>query len=280
MRPHQWVKNTFVLAPLVFSRNLTSRWHVQRALLSLLLFCVVSGAVYILNDLCDRESDRLHPAKAGRPIASGRLSVSHARQALLGLLVLGMVPAGLLNLPFVGVLSAYVLLNLAYSFFLKKVVFLDVVAIGLAFLLRVLGGATAIEVPISTWLIVCTFLLSLYLALGKRKHELLSIRDAHNTREVLGRYNLNHIKLAMAGVALVTAGCYLAYTLDPITAEHVGTGALVVTTPFIAIGLLRFYFLAQRTGVSRSPTEQMVKDPLFVANMLLWGGIVVVLIYA
>jgi decaprenyl-phosphate phosphoribosyltransferase len=280
MRPPQWVKNSFVLAPLVFARKLTSPEHVGRALLAAVLFCAASGAVYLINDLADRERDRAHPSKRTRPIASGRLSARTAKAWSAGLLVGSLAVGMLLDWRFAAVLSAYFALNVAYSASLKHVAFIDVSVIALGFLCRVWAGALAIRVPISVWLVVCTFLLSLYLGLGKRKHELVAVANGGATRRVLDSYQLNHLKGAMLLSALATAAGYAAYTFDPATAAEFGTRWLPVTIPFIAVGLLRFYRLTERVGHPESPTEQMVRDRPFILNVLAWGAVVVALIYA
>lgn len=279
MRPHQWVKNTFVLAPLVFAQKLGHGPLVLRALLAAALFCAVSGAVYLMNDLADRERDRRHPVKKDRPIASGRLSEDVARRWTVGLLL----ASGLLGLwvgPwFLAAMGAYFLVNLGYSLHLKHVPFLDVSVIASGFLLRVVSGAVAIAVPISAWLLVCTFLLSLYLALGKRKHELLALGNRTATRRVLNSYRVDHVKLAMLATAVATTAAYAGYTLDPATATQFRTELLPLTVPFIVIGLYRFFRLTQRSGHLESPTEQMVRDGPFLANVMAWGIVVLVLIY-
>jgi decaprenyl-phosphate phosphoribosyltransferase len=280
MRPHQWVKNTFVLAPLVFAQRLGEPPLVLRALIAATLFCAVSGAVYLMNDLADRERDRAHPSKQRRPIASGVLPVAVARRWVAALLLVSAVLGLWLDPWFFAALGAYFAINLGYSLWAKHVVFLDVSVIASGFLLRVLSGAVAIDVPISAWLLICTFLLSLYLALGKRKHELLALGNGTSTRRVLNSYRVDHVKVAMLGTALLTTGAYTAYTLDPATAAQFGTHLLPITVPFILYGLLRFFRLTQRSGHPESPTEQMIRDPRFLVNVLGWVVVVLVLIYS
>lgn len=278
MRPHQWVKNSFVLAPLVFSQNLSNVDLVWRSALAVLLFCLASGAVYVINDLADVERDRAHPIKRFRPIPSGRLPLKAAKFAAVGLVV-GSTGLSLLLEPWLAaILAGYMVLNLWYSFQLKHVVFLDVTAIATGFLLRVLAGGIAIDVPISVWLIVCTFLLSLYLALGKRKHEILAMGAGQKSRKVLEQYKLDHVRWAMWVASSVTAVCYLAYTLDPATIDTFETHLLPITVPFIGVGLWRFYRLTQSPEFG-SPTELMLKDRPFIANILVWGVVTLALIY-
>src|SRR5690606_7492090 len=172
MRPHQWVKNAFVLAPVVFSLNIDSPDLLVKALLATLAFCFISGAVYLLNDIADVEADRAHPVKRARPIASGQVPINVARFACAALCVVSLAGLYAISPAAAGVAFGYFVVNLAYSLRLKHTAFVDVTIIALGFLLRILAGSLAIAVPVSTWLVSCTFLLALYLALGKRRHEL------------------------------------------------------------------------------------------------------------
>lgn len=243
-----------------------------------MLFCAVSGGVYLINDLFDIERDRAHPVKRLRPIASGQLPVGAAKLSALGL-ILGAVGLGSLLSPlFAGVLASYAVLNLLYSIVLKHVVFLDVTVIATGFLLRVLGGALVIAVPISAWLIVCTFLLSLYLALGKRMHELLTV-GAKPSRKVLENYVREHVRTAMFTAAAVTTCSYAGYTIDPATVAQFDTHWLPVTVPLIGLGLFRFYRLVQSPDLG-SPTELMLRDMLFLGTVLSWLVTTLALIYA
>jgi decaprenyl-phosphate phosphoribosyltransferase len=280
LRPHQWVKNIFVLAPLVFSKNLLSLQHLLPAVGAMALFCLASGVVYLINDLVDIERDRNHPVKRLRPIASGALSVGAARlaAALLGPGVL--VSGYLVSRPLALVLASYITLNLFYSIVLKHLPYLDVLSIAAGFLLRVLGGALALNVVASVWLLVCTALLACYLGLGKRAHELTSLGDeAGQARSVLERYRLSHVKLVMLVVALATLVAYVLYTISAETQAAFGTGYLAVTCPFTLIGLLRFYQLVTKPLQNASPTDEMLRDLPFIANVALWGLTVLVVIY-
>jgi decaprenyl-phosphate phosphoribosyltransferase len=278
MRPHQWVKNAFVLAPLVFSQNLTSGHLLLRGFGAFVAFCLGSGAIYLLNDLMDRESDREHPVKRERPIASGQLPVGVAKVSVGVALSAGLVIAFVLSPWFALILLGYALMNLAYSTGLKHVAFVDAAIIALGFLLRISGGAVAIGVPVSAWLLVCTFLLSMYLALGKRRHELLTVGAEGGTRKVLQSYRSEHLDIAMWVAALVTASSYTGYTFDTATVEHFETRLLPLTTPFILFGLVRFFVLTQRKDF-HSPTELMIRDKIFVANLVAWALVTTGLIY-
>ncbi|MFT7622695.1 MAG: decaprenyl-phosphate phosphoribosyltransferase [Myxococcota bacterium] len=282
LRPVQWVKNVFVLAPLVFGLRLLDTHSLGVAWITFGLFSLVSGAVYLLNDISDRERDRLHPTKRFRPIASGELPVEVAVVGLFVVLGAGLGGAALINTDVALTMAAYFALNVAYTTQLKTVPFLDVGCIALGFLLRVLAGGLAIDVPVSAWLLACTFLLATLLALGKRKHELMAVvrhGAGPGTRRVLERYRSSHIDLAMRVLALVTVGSYAAYTLSPSTVAHFGTQWLAATIPFVLFGLWRFHSLVQRHGDAQSPTDTMVRDAPFLVNIGAWTVLVCVLIY-
>ena len=279
MRPHQWVKNAFVVAPLVFAEQLTAPMTVGRAFAAFALFSMASGAVYIVNDCFDVEKDRAHPTKRARPIAAGELSVAAAMRIAGGLAVFVLAAGALLAPAFAACAALYLAQNLAYSRKLKHIAWLDVTTIAAGFLLRILAGAFAIDVPVSAWLIACTFLLALYLAMGKRRHELLeSAAESERRRKVLERYTLGQIHAGMFATALMTSAAYTAYTLDTSQGSFHSEG-LRYTVPFIVIGLTRFFMLTGTTERSDSPTERMIKDPLFVGNVLCWGAAILYLIY-
>jgi 4-hydroxybenzoate polyprenyltransferase len=283
LRPHQWVKNLFVAAPLVFAKHLADGEFVLRAVVATLAFCALSGAVYAFNDVRDVEADRAHPTKRHRPVASGALSRRAALilAAVLATAALAVTLAlGWKVLVFAG---AYFVANLLYSLGLKQVAFLDVAFIAGFFLLRVLAGAAAIDVPASRWLLLCTTLLAAFLGLGKRAHELAAAerggRDAASTRAALAGYRPPLIKAAMIILAFATTGAYVLYTLDDRTVHVFGTRALVWTAPFCALGVARFAFLALGKGGEDSPTESMLRDWLFLANLAAWGLAVLAIVY-
>ncbi len=288
LRPEQWVKNLFVLAPLVFSHHLMEPSSLGRAGLGALIFCLISGTVYLMNDVFDVEKDRAHPTKRHRPIASGALPIRLA--AVAGILIgLGaLAGAFALDLWFGGVAVTYLTINVLYSWRLKHVVFLDVVTIALGFLLRTLAGAFVIDVVFSEWLFVCTFLLALYLALGKRLHEVLQAGlDGGKQRKVLERYRADHLRASMLGVAILTVGAYTAYALRfdlsiqsaPVTRAAFESPWLPVTVPFAVVGIGRFFQLVSRAEDPKSPTERMIRDWPFLVNLGLWGAAILVLIY-
>lgn len=277
MRPHQWVKNSFVLAPLVFARQLDAPGQVALALLATGLFCAISSAVYLLNDCADVDRDRAHPVKRHRPIASGAVPVPVARRVSVVLALVALAGGALVSPALAGCLAGYFAMNIAYTFVLKHVGWLDVAVIALGFMVRVLAGAFAIDVAISNWLLLCTFLLALYLGLGKRRHELLTT-DETEQRRSLRHYRPKTVAAAMIGTAIATACAYSAYALSEHAASMFGTALMPATVPFIVVGVGRFYQLTSADDL-RSPTERIVRDAPFVANILGWGALVVYLIY-
>ena len=277
MRPHQWVKNCFVLAPLVFAQQLGDVGQVVRALVAAGLFCAISSAVYLLNDCADVDRDRAHPVKRRRPIASGQVPVTVARRVSVLLALVALIGGAIMSPALAGCLAGYFAMNIAYTFVLKHVGWLDVAVIALGFLVRVLAGAFAISVVISNWLLLCTFLLALYLGLGKRRHELLTT-DETQQRRSLRHYHPRAVAIGMGLTALATAVAYGAYAVSSHAAEMFGTRLMPVTVPFIVFGVARFFMLTGPNDL-RSPTERIVRDVPFVANIVGWGLVVVYLIY-
>ena len=279
VRPQQWVKNVFVAAPLVFSRHLTDPAYVLRAAIAVLAFCMLSGAVYAYNDVRDVEQDRAHPKKKFRPIAAGELSERGAMIAAAILAITALTACVILSPELALYAALYLAQNVAYSIRLKHIAFVDVLVIASGFFLRVLAGAAAIDVPKSPWLLACTALLALFLGLGKRAHELAWAArsgSAHTTRAALSGYRLPVVRYAMLALALITAGAYIAYTIDHRTITFFGTDRLIWSAPFVALGIVRFLFLALWWQKDDSPTEAMLKDPWF---LLLLAGAVGTILY-
>jgi 4-hydroxybenzoate polyprenyltransferase len=280
LRPEQWTKNLVVFAALLFGQQLLDARAVGLATAAFLVFCALSGAVYLVNDVVDREADRRHPIKARRPIASGAMS---PRQGLLSALVLG--AAGLaagawVGAGFFGAAAAYLTLLLLYSGPLKRMVILDVLAIAIGFVLRAVAGALAIDVPISHWLLVCTILLALFLALAKRRQELVMLADgATHHRRILGEYSSYLLDQMIAIVAAATIMGYALYTVSPETVAKFGTDHLLLTLPFPIYGLFRYLYLVHRKQGGGSPAEMLLKDRPLLTCVLLWALAVAVIIY-
>jgi 4-hydroxybenzoate polyprenyltransferase len=278
LRPHQWTKNLLIFAPIGLSKHLFERDAFFRASLAFVLFCGLSGTVYLINDLADIERDRLHPKKRLRPLASGALSVGAARVAalVLGLSCLGL--SALLGRAFLAAALAYLALNLLYTFWLKRVVILDVIAISLGFVLRAVAGAVAISVQFSDWLLVCTLLLALFLALAKRRHELVSL-DGTDHREILAEYSPY---LLDQMISVVTASCLMAYafyTLAPETVEKYRTDRLAWTIPFVLYGIFRYLYLVHGKEEGGSPTDLLLTDRPLLADVALWAAALVAIVY-
>jgi 4-hydroxybenzoate polyprenyltransferase len=280
MRPRQWIKNLLLFAALIFSKNVL---HPQMALTSLkafALFCMLSSGVYLLNDLMDIEKDRNHPRKALRPLPSGRLSPSLAKIACLALLASSLFGSLFINHPFAGISLGYLALQIAYSKWFKERVILDVFSIGAGFFLRVVVGAKAIGVPISSWLLLCTLFLSLFLALGKRRHELIWLGEEATThRGVLREYNVSLLD-QMVGVA--TAGTvisYALYTLSSETIQKFQTENLGYTIPIVLYGIFRYLYLVYQKGEGGHPELLFFDDKSLLAAVLLYGIVVGIVLY-
>lgn len=280
LRPAQWAKNAFVLAPLVFAHRLEDPRLLASAALAFVAFCAASSAVYLVNDLADREQDRQHPVKRLRPIASGALSAAVATGAAALLAGVAALLSVGLGAGFAAALASYFALNLLYTFWLKHIVILDVMSISASFVLRVLGGAAAIAVEVSSWLALCTTFVALFLAFSKRRHELMLLADtAASQRRVLDQYSPTFLDQMINVTTASTVICYALYAVAPETAAKLGTRYLIFTLPLVLYGIFRFlYLLYQRPG-PRNPTEAILRDAPFLANILLWAGLVVALVY-
>src|SRR5688572_8589179 len=280
LRPHQWTKNLVVLAALAFSKHLFDPQPLSRALLAFALFCGLSGTVYLLNDVADVERDRLHPTKRLRPIASGALAVrtAVALAVALGALCVGL--SFLLGPAFAACAAIYLALNLAYSFRLKEVVIVDVLAVSLGFVLRAVAGAVAVDVHISEWLLILTILFALFLTLAKRRAELTSLNQgASDHRKILAEYSPY---LLDQMISVVTASCvtaYAFYTTAADTREKFQTDRLVWTLPFVLYGIFRYLYLVHQKEKGGSPTDVLLTDRPLLVVVALWALAVVLIVY-
>jgi 4-hydroxybenzoate polyprenyltransferase len=279
MRPKQWIKNVFVFAPLVFDVKLTRPHYFLRTLAGFFLLCVVSGVVYLLNDVVDREKDRLHPRKRNRPIAAGRLSVSTAITAAV-LLVLVSLPAAYLLDPIFGlIVLIYLLLQVAYSFVLKRLVIVDVLTIAAGFVLRVAAGVPLVEAErFSPWMYTCMALLALFIGFSKRRHELATLgKEANAHRVNLQEYNL---PLLDQIITIVTAATLVAYSLYTALAENLPPNhAMMLTIPFVLYSLFRYLYLVHVKGLGGEPEEIVLRDRPLQVGVVLWGLSVVLIMY-
>jgi len=279
MRPEQWLKNGFVLAPIVFSGLVGDPEAWLRSLFAVAAFCAASSASYLVNDVIDREADRAHPVKRARPIAAGELSVPFALASAAVLVVLAMAVAMWLGGWFPVILIAYVALVLLYSVLLKQAVFLDVLVVAVGFVLRVVGGAVAINVPVSRWILVVAYLLALYLALGKRRTELVLLGDnAGNHRTVLGQYTLPMVDSAISVVLGATVLAYALYTVAPDTVAKVGSEGLLATFPIVLYGLFRYLYLLHKHELGGSPTKALMTDRPLLVCVVIWFAVAAIVI--
>ncbi len=283
LRPHQWVKNLFVAAPLVFAKHLGDEGYLLRAALAVVAFCMLSGAVYAFNDVRDVEADRAHPRKRSRPIAAGALSERAGIGLAIGLAVAALALAAALSPATAAWAAGYLAINVAYSLALKHVAFVDVLIIAAGFIARVAAGGAAIAVTPSPWLLLCTGLLATFLGLGKRAHELTLAhrdgRDATATRAALAGYRLGVVRVAMVVLGLATGVAYLLYTVDHHTVGFFGTDQLPWSAPFCLLGLGRFAWLTLGRPGKDSPTDAMLRDPPFLLNLAAWAVTILVIVY-
>ncbi len=283
LRPGQWTKNLFVFAGLVFGRKLLDGPSVVAALLGFACFCLLSSGIYILNDIRDRNEDQLHPRKRHRPVASGAIPVPAARLAALLLLVAGLGGALALDTGFALAAACYVGLQAAYTFLLKQVTLVDVIVIGLGFVLRAVAGTVLVHVDLSHWLVLCTFTLCLFMGFSKRRCELTDLaenggRDAAAHRRTLAEYTpelLNHMTTLTAGIAVVS---FMLYATDKRTLDVFGTNYLVYTLPLVVYAIFRFALLVEHGRVD-GPTAVLLRDRPFQVALLLWTVAALIIVY-
>jgi len=280
LRPRQWPKNLLVFAGLVFSLNLFNLTDLLRALAGFVVFCLLSGGVYLVNDLADVEKDRLHPLKRLRPIASGRLGVGAAKTAAVVVGVIGLAGSFALDWRFGLVGSAYFLLELAYSFRLKHLVVLDVMTVAAGFALRAVAGTVLVHVTLSSWLFVCTILFALFISLAKRRHELITLANGGaGHRAVLENYSETLLDQMMAVATSSSVIAYCLYTIAPETIAKFGTHNLMLTVPFVLYGVYRYLYLVYRKEMGGAPEQALLSDFPLLVDVLLWMASVVAVIY-
>jgi len=267
MRPHQWVKNLFIFAPLLFARKLLDPSAIGLSLLAFLVYCLMCSALYMVNDWLDAVSDRAHPEKRFRPIASGALPATVALIGAAALLMIALSFATLIGTRFLLVAIVYCLLMIGYCVAFKRIMILDSMVISAGFVLRVIGGAIAVGVMASHWLIVCAFLLALFLAFTKRRQELLLLSDgAAGHRRVLGEYSVEYLDQVNNILIAASIVCYALYTVAPDTVARFATDNLIYGTVFVMYGLLRYMALTRDPLKGSNPSKMLLKDkPLMLA---------------
>ena len=280
LRPQQWIKNFFVFAPLIFSEKAFDPNLFLRAGMAFAIFCLLSGSLYILNDLKDIEEDKHHPIKCRRPLASGRLGKKQALAAFIVFSTAGFVLACLVNEYFCVMALIYFLLQVLYSAWLKNVVILDVFIIAAGFFIRVIAGALAIEVYITPWLLICTILLALFLALSKRRHELVLLeQDASHHRPILKEYSPYLLDQMISVVTASTVIAYCLYTISEETISKFGTRYLIFTVPFVLYGIFRYLYLVHQKTEGGNPEVLVLKDRPLLLDIFLWILSAVLIIY-
>ena len=280
IRPKQWIKNTVVFAALIFAKQLFVLPSLFLSFCAFCLFCLLTGSVYLFNDIMDVEEDRQHPSKKNRPIASGELSIKTAIVAALIMGIFAVVASFYLSPQFGLVIICYWLVNFAYSKYLKHVVIIDVMVIALGFVLRAVGGAVVINVEISSWLIICTTLLALFLGFGKRRHELVLMKDnAKEHRRILEEYSPYFLDQIIAVLTASIVVTYALYTMSARVVAKLQTSHLNLTIPFVLYGIFRYLYLIHQKNRGGNPTTVLFTDKPLLINTGLWFITVCIILY-
>ncbi|HHW57159.1 MAG TPA: decaprenyl-phosphate phosphoribosyltransferase [Clostridia bacterium] len=275
MRPKQWIKNVFVLAALVFSRKMLDALSFERALAGFLLFCAVSSSVYIINDIADIEKDKLHPKKRLRPLPSGSVTKKEAIVLFIILLLISLIFSFMLDINFGIIVLLYLIVNLAYSFYFKNIIIIDVMIIAIGFVLRVIAGAVVIDVPSSPWLLLCTLLLSLFLAITKRKSEVILLEDsAKEHRDVFDKYS---VELLNNMLSIVTSSTIIAYSLYTFYSDK--GYLMMITILFVIYGIFRYQYISDKKNLGGNPEQAFFEDKPFLINGILYAITVILILY-
>ncbi|PWB72310.1 decaprenyl-phosphate phosphoribosyltransferase [candidate division GN15 bacterium] len=279
-RPAQWVKNSVVLAALVFAGAIRDTAKAELAVAAAAIFCVLSSAIYIFNDLIDRNKDKAHPLKKDRPIASGAVSPTTAIFMIVILLAIGLFAAQLLNPSFLLVAVGFVAVNALYTLLLKDIVILDAMTLALSFVVRAYAGAAAIDVPASKWMLINTLLLALFLGFGKRRHELVLLEnDAHTHRKSLSNYSPYLLDQLIGVTTASVVVMYMLYTFSTEVSQKLGTENLYLTIPFVVYGIFRYLYLIHRKAEGGSPTRALFADKPLLATVILWLVTAILVLY-
>jgi len=284
MRPRQWTKNQVIFAGLIFSQNVTNDALVWKSVEAFLIFCALSGVIYIVNDVIDIDKDRLHQTKRNRPLPSGKLKKFDALAAAVLIGAGALVLARFVGASFFGVAVAFFALNILYSLVLKRIVLVDVVSISLSFVMRAIAGVEALadvesSITISPWLLICTLFLSLFLAFCKRRHELTTLGDAVRHREALADYSPALIDQLVGITASGALLSYSIYTIWPDTVEKFGTTRLIYTIPLVVVGVMRYLYLVYNKEKGGSPTDMLLSEKFLLIDVFLWIVLVVAIFY-
>ncbi|HYC57085.1 MAG TPA: decaprenyl-phosphate phosphoribosyltransferase [Candidatus Binatia bacterium] len=281
LRPTHWVKNGFVLAAFAFSLNRTDETALARTLIAFVVFCMASSSAYVVNDVFDAQRDRLHPEKRLRPVACGAVTRRDALVVAAMLAATSLTVAMLVDAALLACTAAFLALQAAYSSVLKRMAVIDAMAIAGGFVLRTMAGVVAAGAQMSAWLFLSTFLLAVFLALAKRRHELLELGpQARAHRDVLERYRQTPLDILIVFMALSVIGVYVQYVLDEDVAARLGTTRLYVTVPFVVFGVFRYLFLVYGHEKGGNPTDALLGDHPLQIGVALWAATVVILLYA
>lgn len=289
IRVHQWIKNVFVFVPLLFSLHLFDKDYLMTTLFAFLIFCLASSAIYVINDLVDVESDKAHPVKKNRPLPSGAITKTTAIITASMFLVIVFWLMMYLNREFILLVIAFVVLNVLYSFWFKNIVLLDVFSIAAGFSIRVLAGAFVIQVPISSWLLLTTMFISLFLGVMKRRSELVLVTEygkqitetsEQKSRKVLTQYSLNFADQMATVAATGVIVCYALYTVAPRTVSIFQTERLIYTTPFVVFGIFRFMYLEYISGKGENTTRTLASDLPMILNLIAYAIVTIFIIYS
>lgn len=280
LRPSQWAKNTVVFAALIFSKHLFVWGDALRVLAAFGCFCVVASGAYVMNDLRDCERDRQHPLKSRRPLPSGRVPRGLAAGLALALMGAGLAAALALGGGFAALLAGYLALQVLYTFTFKEMVILDVMSIAAGFVIRAAAGGVVIGVPVSPWLIICTFLLALFLGFAKRRHELVLLEGrAEDHRAALREYSPYFLDQMMSVVTASVVVAYASYTASPEVREKLGTDKLYLTIPFVLFGIFRYLYLVHQKEEGGNPTQLLLSDQPLLAGVVLWIATAALVLY-
>ncbi len=280
MRPAQYFKNLFIFAPLFFGLKITDIELLSKVFLAFVSFSIIASAVYVFNDYHDVEEDKLHPAKKNRPLATGRISKNSALLLMLTLLVAGVGSASLLGRQMLYIVFVYLVLNIAYTLKLKHLAIIDVFIIAIGFVLRLFIGSAVTNIQLSMWIILMTFLLALFLALAKRRDDVLVFLSGGNrVRKVIDGYNLDLVNLSMTIIASVTIVSYIMYTVSPEVIKKAHTDKLYLSVVFVLLGIMRYLQIAFVDKRSGSPTDVLLRDRFIQLTILGWVLTLSVLIY-
>jgi len=280
LRPSHWIKNLIVFLPLIFGKKLFSVQADIKAAGAFIVFCFASSAVYIINDLIDLPHDRYHPKKKLRPLASGKVSIGIAVALAVCLSFFAVIAAFYVNKLFAIIILIYLFSNLLYSLVLKNMVIIDVMCIALFYILRIVGGLVAIEVVVSSWMVICIGLLALFIGFNKRRNEIELLKDiSQSHRSVLGNYDKYFIDQMISLVTASTVIAYTLFTIDALTVARFSTRNLLFTVPFVYYGIFRYLYLVHREGKGGDPVSIFLSDKKMMVNIFLWLFVSAVIIY-